>query len=447
MLCETSTSTYSDHPYALPDHLLPFSAVFFREKSMNSSLLQFVPDLPRTSDVISISEKDQNEVGEAVYDLFREARKQYLNMVSAGNDVRFPMMAKALSDRCWEELNTSHWAEVADVWRVLYSYAALFRSTFQLNSYLLSSRSDLNAVKDALYQCDMGLIMGKPVLDGMLTRLATICHREVCSCLERNGDKSPAKDDDTATSEEPVGRMDPSPPILEPLPRLHHPTLERFVRELFGRGPIVLTNCVSYWPALDWTLDSLRRAAGHRTVPVELGGRYTDAGWSQRLMTLGQFIDQHVQRPATDGPPGYLAQYELFEQIPELAFDVPTPGYCWVGEKDPVHTNIWLGPAGTVSPLHHDPKHNCLVQVMGKKFVQVFAPEETPRLYPHETPMLHNTSQVDAERPDLARFPEFAAARHQEVVLEPGDLLYMPPGWWHYVRSLSVSCSVSYWFE
>ncbi len=52
----------------------------------------------------------------------------------------------------------------------------------------------------------------------------------------------------------------------------------------------------------------------------------------------------------------------------------------------------------------------------------------------------------DVERVDLERFPLAAQAEYTEVVLEAGDGLYIPPGMWHHVRSLSVSFSVSFWF-
>ncbi len=110
--------------------------------------------------------------------------------------------------------------------------------------------------------------------------------------------------------------------------------------------------------------------------------------------------------------------------------------------------NAWFGPKGTVSPLHTDPKGNCLVQVFGWKYVRLYDPSQTPHLYPHEGAMLGNTSQVtDAENPDLDAFPEFALAEGYHCVLGPGDLLYIPPGCWHYVRSLSVSFSISFWWD
>lgn len=64
-----------------------------------------------------------------------------------------------------------------------------------------------------------------------------------------------------------------------------------------------------------------------------------------------------------DAVVGYLAQHSLLDQIPALAADICTPDYCTLGEGKMQSVNAWLGPAGTVTPLHHDPHHNLLAQV------------------------------------------------------------------------------------
>ena len=144
---------------------------------------------------------------------------------------------------------------------------------------------------------------------------------------------------------------------------------------------------------------------------------------------------------------GYLAQHQLFEQIPELAEDIDTPPYCSLGDGAEQQTNAWFGPPNTVSPLHHDPHHNLLAQALGYKYVRLYAPAETPRLYVHGERLLCNTSQADIGNLDLARFPLLAAAAFQDVLLRPGDMLYIPPGHWHYVRALTASFSVSFWWS
>lgn len=54
--------------------------------------------------------------------------------------------------------------------------------------------------------------------------------------------------------------------------------------------------------------------------------------------------------------------------------------------------------------------------------------------------------QVDIRQPDLQRFPEYAGVRFFDCVLEAGDMLYLPPRWWHYVQSMDRSFSLSIWW-
>jgi ribosomal protein L16 Arg81 hydroxylase len=57
-----------------------------------------------------------------------------------------------------------------------------------------------------------------------------------------------------------------------------------------------------------------------------------------------------------------------------------------------------------------------------------------------------NMSDLDCEQEDWQKHPKSKSARFQEVMLLPGDLLYIPARTWHYVRSLSTSISVNYWY-
>lgn len=157
-----------------------------------------------------------------------------------------------------------------------------------------------------------------------------------------------------------------------------------------------------------------------------------------------------------------------------------------------VAMHAWLGPAGTVSCLHTDAPHNLLAQVLGCKRVLLALPSYGGAVYPHPG-LMRNTSQVDPEvhwRPEVvggARagvagggggggdgaelpavidqrlagskrgrsedgdgasnpFPAFPRVPMFEAYLRPGDMLYIPPGWWHHVRALSPSFSVSFWW-
>mmetsp|Transcript_655 Transcript_655/g.1865 ORF Transcript_655/g.1865 Transcript_655/m.1865 type:complete len:179 (+) Transcript_655:166-702(+) len=135
------------------------------------------------------------------------------------------------------------------------------------------------------------------------------------------------------------------------------------------------------------------------------------------------------------------------------------PRWCETRNETPLMA-AWLGPAGTVSPLHHDPHHNILVQVVGYKYVRIYGSDQTHRLYPMDGDRC-NSSQVDVDEFEQAgsnglkqgaegsyrdRFPRFGEAPFWQCVLGPGDGLYIPRHAWHYVRSLTPSFSVSFWW-
>lgn len=91
-------------------------------------------------------------------------------------------------------------------------------------------------------------------------------------------------------------------------------------------------------------------------------------------------------------------------------------------------------------------------QVVGCKYVRLYAPSHTPHLYPHAEGLTTNTSTIDlmehqGEDASYPQHPGFAGLPFQDCVLQAGQMLYIPPGWWHYVQSLSLSFSVSFWWK
>lgn len=100
-----------------------------------------------------------------------------------------------------------------------------------------------------------------------------------------------------------------------------------------------------------------------------------------------------------------------------------------------------------VTPLHYDPHHNLLAQVVGAKYVRLYPPSATPQLYPFEQGLMTNSSQIDLDEPDLARFLNFEGLSFLDTILSEGQMLYIPSKWWHYVRSVSISFSVSFWWK
>jgi len=108
---------------------------------------------------------------------------------------------------------------------------------------------------------------------------------------------------------------------------------------------------------------------------------------------------------------------------------------------------LWIGPVGHVEPLHTDEGDNTLYQVAGVKHLALFPPDQMHNLYPFPLigPLPPWVSQVDIDRPDPERFPRVgeALARRHDVILEPGNLLFLPTQWSHEVTIVSGEPCIS----
>jgi lysine-specific demethylase 8 len=162
-----------------------------------------------------------------------------------------------------------------------------------------------------------------------------------------------------------------------------------------------------------------------------VGDRYTDSSFERIEVPFALFVD-YVEDFAnsadtSSAPRLYLAQHQLFSQIPDLEADIEEPVFCQAGVGDIYSVNAWFGPSGTVSPLHHDPTHNILSQVHGSKYVRLYGPEEN--VYPNLEFGYKNTSLVDVDAVDAGKFPEFSSLPYLEVELQEGDALFIPRKW------------------
>ena len=113
-----------------------------------------------------------------------------------------------------------------------------------------------------------------------------------------------------------------------------------------------------------------------------------------------------------------------------------------------LESNAWAAAPGVTSPLHYDAAHNVYSQLTGRKRWLLLSPDDAPRLYPY--PRLHPStrqSQIDLHAPPERGFDHYRGARGRlrvlEVVLAPGDRLYVPPYWWHHVRVVGGASAVA----
>jgi len=218
----------------------------------------------------------------------------------------------------------------------------------------------------------------------------------------------------------------------------------RYVR---GCRPVVLTDLARDWPAMQrWSPQDLKTRFGHLEVEIQ-AERNADPQYEQNKLKLSRTarLSDFVDRVLAGGPTNdyYMTANNEALRRPEFApllADIGTlPPYC-DAEQLPRLSSFWFGPAGTVTPLHHDTLMLLHTQIIGRKRWRFVSPLETPKLYNHNGVF----SPIDVDQPDLARYPLFAQARVLEVIVEPGETVFLPLAWWHQVTSLDVSLSFSY---
>lgn len=263
----------------------------------------------------------------------------------------------------------------------------------------------------------------------------------------------------------------PVAPAATPVPRVRCPSLHDFTRDWFQpQFPVVIEAAMENWSARSWTLDTLAEKFGQTTVHVELSRWNTqERRWAdfrdlyknrapipkeelfmpQHPILLEDFIDIFLRNHEDQTSPlkGYLAQQQLLNELPALAEGIVDPEFAKLGNGI-YQRNVWLGPEGTITPLHRDPYHNVLAQVWGSKYIRLYSPTESEKLYPFKTNLyLRNTSEVDIDAPDAFRkWPDLPSAAYSECILNAGEMIYIPIKWWHYVRACDVSLSFSFWY-
>jgi lysine-specific demethylase 8 len=247
-----------------------------------------------------------------------------------------------------------------------------------------------------------------------------------------------------------IARDDDAPgaaPIVRPLPRVAAASRDEFFADWVGpRRPAVFTGLVREWPAVRrWSVDAL--ADAHPDVVVTTA-RLADGvvvmdrrrGLLQGPERLAAFVaalragtcDRYVMAPLDELPA-------------TLRADAPPPTYL---DGTAVQSaKLWIGSAGTVSGLHFDLADNLHAQVSGRKRFTLVAPEQSACVYPNSFfDGVPNGCRVDVERPDYARHPRLRDAALLVAELEPGDVIYIPRGWWHHVRTLELGIAVNFWW-
>lgn len=216
----------------------------------------------------------------------------------------------------------------------------------------------------------------------------------------------------------------------------------RIKESIRARQPFVIKGFARHWPAMErWSLEYMRQVAGGRPVPVYDNAKtMATHKVNQPLMTLPfrEYLDIIEQGPTQLR----IFAFNILKEAPRLNEE-----FLWTDlgltylKKYPL---MFFGGEGSDVFLHYDydMSHVITTQFHGRKRVILFAPEYSRYLY--KIPFaVHSLEDIDFNDPDLEKYPALAKAEGKICYLNHGDTLFMPSGWWHYMKYLEGGFALS----
>ena len=212
--------------------------------------------------------------------------------------------------------------------------------------------------------------------------------------------------------------------------------------------PLIITGLAKKWPAYTkWNWDYFKQIVGNEKVALYNNVKsdaYTPINTADDYKTFGEYIDM-----IKAGPAGWrIFLFNIFQHAPQLTKDFTWPEYLMKGfvKRYPM---LFVGGGTSITHMHFDidVSHILHTQFIGRKRVLLFPNEEQYKLYrkPFEVLSLVDFSHYHEGNgtPDYEAFPAVKYARGYEVILEHGDTLFMPAGYWHHMEYLDSGFAMS----
>jgi hypothetical protein len=234
-----------------------------------------------------------------------------------------------------------------------------------------------------------------------------------------------------------------------PVPRIRYPELARFrEHHLLPNEPAIIVGVPQHHALkiFRFSPEYLADALGDREFPVLMSPTgFLSYERDTQVMKFSDFVRLtfHEQDPSSN----YYFKNSTKALPPGLDDSGQITGLADFFTKS-VIKNLWISRGSNTVGLHFDAAENLNIQLMGRKRFMLYPPG-TAGYYP--CPMFSQTahiSRVFREGPDLdsKRFPAFDPSKGREVILEQGEILYLPAYWWHQVTSLGdVNLNINTW--
>lgn len=211
------------------------------------------------------------------------------------------------------------------------------------------------------------------------------------------------------------------------------------------RKPLVITGMSHNWTAFNkWTWDYFKSIVGDQTVGLynnERAGAKTLVNGADAYITFGEYLDMVKQGPVQLR----IFLFNIFQHAPELVHDFNWPDELCGGflKKYPM---LFVGGAGSVAHMHYDidMSHIFHTQFIGRKRVLLLENKQSPYIYRMPCTVESAASFVNwHERLDEEQYPALRYAQGYTTILEHGDTLFMPGGYWHHMEYMDSGFAMS----
>ncbi|HBI82523.1 cupin-like domain-containing protein [Orrella sp. NBD-18] len=213
-----------------------------------------------------------------------------------------------------------------------------------------------------------------------------------------------------------------------------------------NKKPLLITNVYEVFPELaQWSPEFLREKAGNKVIEVNTSKTDVFQEYHQPIkMTLDEYAREISLDTPTSGRRLYMGAQGVNQSFPEIKSDIHFDQML-PSEKLGLKY-LWYGPGGNTTGLHYDTMDNFFMQLYGQKRWILSEPDSFLNLYPRSA-FSHYPRVTDFNplRPDFEKFPRARKVKFYDVTINPGNILYAPPYWWHQVISYSTIISVNIW--
>jgi hypothetical protein len=232
--------------------------------------------------------------------------------------------------------------------------------------------------------------------------------------------------------------------ILRPIDTVESISRSDFKKNyLDKRKPLIIKGLTKSWPAREkWTAKYLKEVVGKKVVPLYDNSKADPSkpiNSSAAEMPFDEYIDLIKSTPTELR----IFFFNIFKQAPQLLDDIVMPKELMGGFLESMPA-MFFGGSNSVTFLHYDIDlpHIFHTHFGGRKHVILFENKWKSRLYriPNATYALED---YDVANPDIAKFPALDGVEGFECFLEHGDTLFMPTGYWHWMKYLDGSFSLS----